>query len=259
MAGQGTGHRLLPEEALRDPPVLRAIGDRDHAAPGPVVGGRSGERSRPRCTSSPGCPDMAALELTDALARAQTYPHAVLAYVGPDGYPVNIAVDFTESHPTAPSQSAPSEPDLRPAAGQEVELTFSHIRPQPGVGLRRAALHQPVGTAPLPAGDGPPGGGPAGQRVGRGRHPVLRVRRARCPRRADLPRRRWGRARDCRDGGPSSSPPGCPSSPRPSSPSASAASSPRATTPSMRVWFVLALLAAMAVHLGPQHGQRPVR
>ena len=78
---------------------------------------------------------MAKLEVADAISRAQTYPHAVLAYVGPDGYPVNIAVDFTGVGRRAPpSTSARSHQDLRPADGQEVELTFSHIRPQPGVG-----------------------------------------------------------------------------------------------------------------------------
>jgi 1,4-dihydroxy-2-naphthoate octaprenyltransferase len=77
---------------------------------------------------------MARLELADALARAQSYPHAVLAYVGPDGYPVNIAVEFTASVDAATVVIGALDHDLRPADGQEVELTFSHIRPQPGVG-----------------------------------------------------------------------------------------------------------------------------
>jgi 1,4-dihydroxy-2-naphthoate octaprenyltransferase len=77
---------------------------------------------------------MAKLEVADAISRAQTYPHAVLAYVGPDGYPVNIAVDFTGSATGAVVDVGALDRDLRPADGQEVELTFSHIRPQPGVG-----------------------------------------------------------------------------------------------------------------------------
>jgi len=77
---------------------------------------------------------MAVLDVADALTRARSYPHAVLAYVGPDGYPVNIAVDFTESVDAAEVEIGPLGHDLRPAEGQEVELTFSHIRPQPGVG-----------------------------------------------------------------------------------------------------------------------------
>ncbi len=77
---------------------------------------------------------MAKLEVADAISRAQAYPHAVLAYVGPDGYPVNIAVDFTGSATGAVVDLGALDPDLRPTDGQEVELTFSHIRPQPGVG-----------------------------------------------------------------------------------------------------------------------------
>ena len=77
---------------------------------------------------------MAKLEVADAISRAQAYPHAVLAYVGPDGYPVNIAVDFTGSATGAWSTSARSTRNSAPTDGQEVELTFSHIRPQPGVG-----------------------------------------------------------------------------------------------------------------------------
>ena len=77
---------------------------------------------------------MATLEVADAISRAQSYPHAVLAYVGPDGYPVNIAVDFTGSASGAVIDVGALDQDLRPDDGQEVELTFSHIRPQPGVG-----------------------------------------------------------------------------------------------------------------------------
>ena len=77
---------------------------------------------------------MSKLDIADALHRAGTYPHAVLAYVGPDGYPVNIAVDFTASADTAAVEVRSLSPEHRPAEGQDVELTFSHIRPQPGVG-----------------------------------------------------------------------------------------------------------------------------
>jgi 1,4-dihydroxy-2-naphthoate octaprenyltransferase len=58
----------------------------------------------------------------------------VLAYVGPDGYPVNIAVEFSESIDALAVDVGGLDQDLRPTDGQEVELTFSHIRPQPGVG-----------------------------------------------------------------------------------------------------------------------------
>ncbi len=77
---------------------------------------------------------MAKLDVADAITRAQSYPHAVLAYVGPDGYPVNIAVEFSGSPSGATVEVGALHEDLRPTDGQEVELTFSHIRPQPGVG-----------------------------------------------------------------------------------------------------------------------------
>jgi 1,4-dihydroxy-2-naphthoate octaprenyltransferase len=77
---------------------------------------------------------VARLDVADALARARTYPHAVLAYVGRDGYPINVAVDYTEAGDSATVEIGTIDQDLRPDDGQEVELTFSHIRPQPGVG-----------------------------------------------------------------------------------------------------------------------------
>lgn len=75
---------------------------------------------------------MARLAVEEALRRSEAYPHAVLSWVGPDGFPVSVA---------APSRAAGAElrigplpPASWPAAGQEVCVTFSHIRPQPGVG-----------------------------------------------------------------------------------------------------------------------------
>jgi 1,4-dihydroxy-2-naphthoate polyprenyltransferase len=95
---------------------------------------------------------MATLELTEALTRAQTYPHAILAYVGPDGYPVNIAVAFTATVDGI-VEVGPLGPDLRPAVDQGVELTFSHIRPQPGVGYDERRYINLWGRS-MPAGDG---------------------------------------------------------------------------------------------------------
>ena len=62
------------------------------------------------------------------------YSHAVLAYVDADGYPVNVATDFeidVEAGKIKLSRPAvPSEPPQ----DQEVNVTFSHIRPREGVG-----------------------------------------------------------------------------------------------------------------------------
>ena len=90
---------------------------------------------------------MARLDIADALSRAESYPHAVLAYVGDDGYPVNIAVDFSPSSANAIVEVGALDPDLRPHDGQEVELTVSHIRPQPGVGYDQRRYVNLWGTA----------------------------------------------------------------------------------------------------------------
>lgn len=62
------------------------------------------------------------------------YGHAVLAYTDENGYPVNVATDFE----TVPERGTirldrPSGPS-EPAEGAEVNVTFSHVHPQPGVG-----------------------------------------------------------------------------------------------------------------------------
>ncbi len=175
---------------------------------------------------------MGVLDVADALTRARSYPHAVLAYVGPDGYPVNVAVDFTESVDAAEVEIGPLDQDLRPADGQEVELTFSHIRPQPGVGYDERRYVNLWGRA-TPNGEG------------------LRVvvRRASGWDEADTPFFEYaersvpagrgyldelGRGHASAACGPSSSPPDSPSSPPRSSRSASAVSSRHATVPSTR-------------------------
>lgn len=63
--------------------------------------------------------------------RQGGFGHAVLSWVGEDGYPQTVATGF-ELHDdeivlTAPAYATPSE-------GQLVNVTFSHIRPQPGIG-----------------------------------------------------------------------------------------------------------------------------
>jgi 1,4-dihydroxy-2-naphthoate octaprenyltransferase len=63
------------------------------------------------------------------------YTHAVIAFVGDDGYPLSVATGFTVAADrgvvlldvVAGRQVAPPE-------GQEVNVVFSHIRPQPGQG-----------------------------------------------------------------------------------------------------------------------------
>jgi 1,4-dihydroxy-2-naphthoate polyprenyltransferase len=75
---------------------------------------------------------MARLAVEEAVRRSAAYGHAVLSWVGADGFPVSVAGesrgDGTEL------RIGPLAAEVRPAAGQEVCVTFSHIRPRPGVG-----------------------------------------------------------------------------------------------------------------------------
>ena len=71
----------------------------------------------------------------DALLEdVQDYSHAVLAYADSSGHPVNVAANFrTDTERGVIVLDAPQIPES-PAPGTEVNVTFSHIRPYPGVG-----------------------------------------------------------------------------------------------------------------------------
>ncbi|HZU78946.1 MAG TPA: prenyltransferase, partial [Acidimicrobiales bacterium] len=75
---------------------------------------------------------MATLQVDDALARSQAYPHGILSFLDEEGYPVNVAAAFSvDGHAL---RVGPVASEQRPRPGQLVEVTFSHIRPQLGVG-----------------------------------------------------------------------------------------------------------------------------
>ena len=77
---------------------------------------------------------MAGSTVNDLFEDISGYSHAVIAYVGDDGYPVNVAADFTADPTRGTIQlSRPAVP-VEPREGAEVNVTFSHIRPYPGVG-----------------------------------------------------------------------------------------------------------------------------
>ena len=68
------------------------------------------------------------------LEDVSVYSHAILAFVDENGYPVNAATGF-ETDPARgvirlERPSVQSDPTL----AREVNVTFSHVRPQPGVG-----------------------------------------------------------------------------------------------------------------------------
>ena len=85
---------------------------------------------------------MAALDVVDAIGRTREYHHAVVSFVDKDGYPTSVAGDFRSDPAGGSVEIGPLAPETLPGAGTEVCVTFSHIRPQSGVGrtlLMRAA------------------------------------------------------------------------------------------------------------------------
>ena len=65
----------------------------------------------------------------------ENYTHAVIAFIDEDGYPLSVATGFEP----VPDQGivlldAVAGDDVRPPEGREVNVVFSHIRPQPGQG-----------------------------------------------------------------------------------------------------------------------------
>ena len=62
------------------------------------------------------------------------YTHAVIAYADRSGHPVNVAANFRgDAERGVIVLDAPEMPE-NPTVGSEVNVTFSHIRPYPGVG-----------------------------------------------------------------------------------------------------------------------------
>ncbi|HEX9377409.1 MAG TPA: prenyltransferase [Actinomycetota bacterium] len=69
----------------------------------------------------------------DVLEGAEErYTHAVVAFVGEDGYPMSVATEFRVDAERNRLLLRPFTP--APPPGTEVDVTLSHIRPQPGVG-----------------------------------------------------------------------------------------------------------------------------
>jgi 1,4-dihydroxy-2-naphthoate polyprenyltransferase len=76
----------------------------------------------------------ASLELLDSL-RTRGYTHAVVAFLDEGGYPLSVATGFT----VRPDQGvvaldAVAGDEVAVPLGREVNVVFSHIRPQPGIG-----------------------------------------------------------------------------------------------------------------------------
>lgn len=77
---------------------------------------------------------MATLGLRDALDRARGYGHAVVSFVDDSGYPTSVAGEFTSDPDDGSLQIGPLAGEVVPGPDVEVCVTFSHIRPQAGIG-----------------------------------------------------------------------------------------------------------------------------
>jgi 1,4-dihydroxy-2-naphthoate polyprenyltransferase len=73
-------------------------------------------------------------ELLTGLAT-RGYTHAVIAFVDPEGYPLSVATGFTvEPDRGVVVLDRVAGEGIAPPEDREVNVVFSHIRPQPGVG-----------------------------------------------------------------------------------------------------------------------------
>ncbi len=65
----------------------------------------------------------------------ERFNHAVIAFVGDDGYPLSVATGFrAEPERGVVLLDDVAGAEVQPPEGERVNVVFSHIRPQPGVG-----------------------------------------------------------------------------------------------------------------------------
>ena len=58
----------------------------------------------------------------------------MIAYVDADGYPMSVATDFEVDEARGTVSLRAVAGDAQPPQGERVNVVFSHIRPQPGIG-----------------------------------------------------------------------------------------------------------------------------
>jgi 1,4-dihydroxy-2-naphthoate octaprenyltransferase len=71
----------------------------------------------------------------ELIARLEErFGHAVIAYVDAEGYPMSVATEFKVDEERGIVSLQAVAGDAQPPHGERVNVVFSHIRPQPGVG-----------------------------------------------------------------------------------------------------------------------------
>ena len=68
------------------------------------------------------------------LDDVKVYSHAVIAFVDEHGYPVNAATSFRTNEERGTIELDRPSVGADPTTAREVNVIFSHVRPQPGVG-----------------------------------------------------------------------------------------------------------------------------
>jgi 1,4-dihydroxy-2-naphthoate octaprenyltransferase len=79
----------------------------------------------------------------------ERFDHAVIAYVDVDGYPMSVATEFRVDPHRGVVVLQEVAGDAQPPADERINLVFSHIRPQPGIGYderRYVSLWGPLRT-----------------------------------------------------------------------------------------------------------------
>ena len=64
----------------------------------------------------------------------QRFEHAVIAFVDANGYPMSVATEFEVDQKNGTVVLRAVAGEAQPPQGEQVNVVFSHIRPQPGVG-----------------------------------------------------------------------------------------------------------------------------
>jgi 1,4-dihydroxy-2-naphthoate octaprenyltransferase len=64
----------------------------------------------------------------------ERYTHAVIAYVDEDGYPMSVARDFSVDPNGGVVELQGVASEVQPPLEEQINVVFSHIRPQPGIG-----------------------------------------------------------------------------------------------------------------------------
>src|SRR5688500_13883800 len=77
----------------------------------------------------------------------ERFEHAVIAFVGEDGYPMSVASEFSVDTDRGVVVLQAVAGEAQPPADERINVVFSHIRPQPGIGYderRYVSLWGPV-------------------------------------------------------------------------------------------------------------------